>query len=211
MSFFGNLLNSIPVVGHAKGVLHYVCGDDEGGDKAILAATRGAAVVGAGAVGALAGPVGAIAAGAAAGAVYDTGAAIVTDGKQVAGIVKIFENPGEIGAWVGAGVDLVGDGLAGMGGGGGGIIENFVKEAEKKMVNEAEKFLLKQIVGTDGEFLVGRMAAFDGLAGVGVGVIIDNFGKEAGKKMAKKEAEKLVAGVAALALKAGNTQQTYFQ
>ena len=30
MSFFGNLVNAIPVVGHVKGVIHYIAGDEEG-------------------------------------------------------------------------------------------------------------------------------------------------------------------------------------
>lgn len=32
--------NGIPVVGHAKGVVHYVCGDKEGGDQAMKSSSR---------------------------------------------------------------------------------------------------------------------------------------------------------------------------
>lgn len=144
MPFFGDLLDALPIVGHVKGIVHYACGDEEGGDKAMRAATRSAAVVGAVTAGALAGPVGAIAAGAAAGAAYDTGTAIVTDGKQVSGVAKIFQNPGEISSWVGAGVDMVGDGLSGIGGGNLGNLVNVGKDAGKKMAKQTVKQVLKQ-------------------------------------------------------------------
>jgi hypothetical protein len=32
--------DGVPVVGHVKGVVHYVAGDTEGGDKAMRSATR---------------------------------------------------------------------------------------------------------------------------------------------------------------------------
>nr|CAH0101299.1 unnamed protein product [Daphnia galeata] len=140
MSFFGNLLNSIPVVGHVKGLIHYVCNDEEGGDRAMLSATRTVAVVGAVTAGALAGPVGAIAAGATAGAYYDTGVAIATDGKHVNGVAKIIEKPGEISSWVGAGIDVVGDGLCGVGAG----LNNVAKEAGKTVAKQGARQVLKQ-------------------------------------------------------------------
>lgn len=34
------VVNGIPVVGHVKGVVHYACGDKEGGDQAIKSSTR---------------------------------------------------------------------------------------------------------------------------------------------------------------------------
>jgi hypothetical protein len=140
MSFFGNLLDSLPVVGHVKGLIHYACNDEEGGDKAMRSATRSAAVLGAATAGALAGPAGAIAAGAAAGACYDTGTAIVTDGKHVSGVAKIFEKPDEISSWVGAGIDVVGDGCCGIGPG----LTNVAKEAGKTAVKQTTKEVLKQ-------------------------------------------------------------------
>jgi hypothetical protein len=98
-----------------KDWIHYVCNDEEGGDRAMLPATRSTAVLGAATAGALAGPAGAIAAGATAGAYYDTGVAIATDGKHVNAVAKIIEKPGEISSWVGAGIDVVGDGFCGVG------------------------------------------------------------------------------------------------
>ena len=55
-----DVVENIPGVGHVKGAVHYALGDNEKGNKAIMAANRGL-LVGAGA---LAGPAGAIAAGA---------------------------------------------------------------------------------------------------------------------------------------------------
>ena len=36
-----DLADSLPGIGHVKGGIHYACGDREGGDKAMMAATRG--------------------------------------------------------------------------------------------------------------------------------------------------------------------------
>lgn len=36
-----DLADAVPVVGHIKGGIHYACGDTEGGDKAMMHATRG--------------------------------------------------------------------------------------------------------------------------------------------------------------------------
>ena len=141
MPFWGDLLDSLPVVGHVKGVIHYACNDNEAGHRAMLSASRTSAVLGAATAGALAGPVGAIAAGAAAGAYYDTGVAIATDGKQVSGVAKIIDKPGEIGSWVGAGMDVVCDGCCGIGAAG---LNNLAKEAGKTVAKEAAKEALKQ-------------------------------------------------------------------
>jgi hypothetical protein len=69
MSFFGNLLNSIPGVGHAKGIVHFAFGDVQGGACAMKEATKSTVGMGAGTIGAIAGPVVAIAAATAATAV----------------------------------------------------------------------------------------------------------------------------------------------
>ncbi len=140
MSFIGNACNSTPGVGHVKGLIHYACNDKEGGDRAMRLATRTSAVLGAAAAGALAGPVGAIAAGAAAGVCYDTGVAVVTDGKHVHGVAKIFEKPGEMSSWVGAGIDVVGDGCCGIGAG----LGNVAKETAKTVAKQTTKEVLKQ-------------------------------------------------------------------
>lgn len=60
-------IDAIPGAGHLKGLVHYATGDTEGGDKAMKAATRTAAVLGAGA---LTGGVGAVGAGLAMDGLY---------------------------------------------------------------------------------------------------------------------------------------------
>lgn len=82
MSFLGGLLNSLPVVGHVKAVVHYACGDKDGGNRALWQATRTTAVVGAAVVGASAGPVGSIGAKIFTGAFFDTTMAIFTHDNQ---------------------------------------------------------------------------------------------------------------------------------
>lgn len=55
--------DGIPVVGHAKGLVHYAVGDTEGGNSAMKSAIRTTGTMAAGAGGFLVGgPVGAIAA-----------------------------------------------------------------------------------------------------------------------------------------------------
>ena len=61
------VLNGVPVVGHIKGGIHYACGDKDGGDQAMKAASRTTGVLGGGAVGILGGPAGMIAGGVAGG------------------------------------------------------------------------------------------------------------------------------------------------
>jgi hypothetical protein len=110
MSFW----NNIPIIGHAKGIVHYVCGDEEGGDKAMKAATRTTVVMGAGAGGFLvAGPVGAVVGGAGAGAEWDLVVAAATDGKEVNGVAKILDKPEDVDSYVEAGLTVVSDGIIG--------------------------------------------------------------------------------------------------
>ena len=72
MSWFGDIVDAIPVVGHVKGVVHYACGDQAGGDKAMVASSRSTCVAGGAAGGFLVGgPVGAVAGGMAGGAARD--------------------------------------------------------------------------------------------------------------------------------------------
>ncbi len=53
--------NSIPALGHAKALIHYACGDKEGGEQALDAANRNTLVMASGVGGfVLGGPVGAV-------------------------------------------------------------------------------------------------------------------------------------------------------
>lgn len=64
--------DGLPGLGHVKGKIHYAVGDEKGGDRAMKAASRTTAVVGAGVGGFIVGgPVGAALAGVATGAAMD--------------------------------------------------------------------------------------------------------------------------------------------
>ena len=65
------ILNMVPVAGHAKGGIHYICGDKEGGDAAMKSTSRTISVIGGAAGGMVAGPAGAIAGGIAGGQAMD--------------------------------------------------------------------------------------------------------------------------------------------
>ena len=56
-----NFADGIPVVGHVKGGIHYICGDKEGGDNAMKSSSRTVGVIGGGVGGFfVGGPAGAI-------------------------------------------------------------------------------------------------------------------------------------------------------
>lgn len=79
-------LNSIPLVGHFKGGLHYLKGDIKGGNRAMRAATRTTVVMGAGAATLVAGPVVSGMVAVAAATVWDGAESIATD--EATGIIK---------------------------------------------------------------------------------------------------------------------------
>lgn len=79
MNFFSNLVNSIPVVGHVNGFVHYATGDSKAGHEAMYSATRTSVVLGAGAVGSLAGLAESIAAAIYAETATDTVASITME------------------------------------------------------------------------------------------------------------------------------------
>jgi hypothetical protein len=117
-----SMINAIPVVGHAKGVVHNICGDHEGAKDAYLAATRTSTVLGAGAGGfLLAGPVGAVGAGLNAGVAWDAGTLIATNGKKANGVYKIVEtidkDPTDFWGYVDGSLGMINDGMTGYSGG----------------------------------------------------------------------------------------------
>jgi hypothetical protein len=110
-----NFADGIPVVGHAKGVIHYVVGDTEGGSNAMKSATRSAGVMAGGVAGfCVGGPAGAVAGGIYGGAVLDTTTSIITNKPSgyYAAIENIVKNPnpGDIFDTI---LMPVGDGLSG--------------------------------------------------------------------------------------------------
>lgn len=97
-----NFADGVPVLGHAKGAVHHILGDREGGNKAIVAATRTTGVMAGGAAGFLVGgPVGAVAAGIATGGVMDGAATLgasLREGEYkpegvFAGVQQVIDNP----------------------------------------------------------------------------------------------------------------------
>jgi len=120
------VLNGVPVVGHIKGGIHYACGDKDGGDQAMKAASRTTGVLGGGAVGILGGPAGMIAGGVAGGAAMDgitTGVESAVKGKytpsgQIASWTNLVnaDNPqAVVGGIVQVVMTPVGDAFAGRG------------------------------------------------------------------------------------------------
>ena len=120
-----NFTDAVPGVRHVKGAVHYACGDTEGGDNAMKAASRTTGAM-AGGVGGffVAGPPGAIAGGIGGAAAMDlitTGVdSAVHDEFRPAGLIQqgvdIAENPTDAGKWFDTGFMVVGDGLAGYAG-----------------------------------------------------------------------------------------------
>ncbi|KAL3837579.1 hypothetical protein ACJMK2_022990 [Sinanodonta woodiana] len=90
-------LDYVPVVGPLKGAVHYVCGDEEGGDNAVKASFHTTGVIGGGVTGFMVGgPVGA-AAGVVAGG-------FVMDFRFVEDVLRITKDPKDGGNYV----DLIG-------------------------------------------------------------------------------------------------------
>ena len=109
------MADGIPVVGHAKGLIHYACGDEEGGDRAMRSCTRSSGVIAGGVAGFfMGGPVGAVGGGIAAGVSMDSIATAVTDRPSgyIAAVEAVQKNPSPGGIF-----DLVAmpvfDGMAG--------------------------------------------------------------------------------------------------
>uniref|UniRef100_A0AC34FH74 Uncharacterized protein n=1 Tax=Panagrolaimus sp. ES5 TaxID=591445 RepID=A0AC34FH74_9BILA len=81
-----NVANGVPLIGHIKGGIHHLCGDEDGGDRAMKAANRSSVVIASGAAAGLASG----AAGIAAGATYDAVSSIASDQPQ--GIFASLDN-----------------------------------------------------------------------------------------------------------------------
>ena len=120
----GSCVDGLPVVGHAKGVVHYAMGDVDKGNRSMEAATRNVAVLGAGlATGGLgAGVALGPAAGVGAGVAYDATATAIdgaVNGKDstLHGSIALARpdkmKPNEL---VGSIIGIAGDGLTGAGG-----------------------------------------------------------------------------------------------
>jgi len=89
-----DLADSVPVVGHIKGAGHYLCGDKEGGDKAMKSASRTTGVIVGAGVGIAGGPAAMVAGGIAGGAAMDG----ITTGVE-SGLNGKYTPSGQIEAW----------------------------------------------------------------------------------------------------------------
>jgi len=105
--FYGGVFDSVPVVGHVKGAIHYACGDKEGGDNAMKAASRTTGSVIGAVAGIPLGPAG-IAAGAAAGAYVVDGITTGVDSAvhkeyrpngYVSTVTEVVKDPKDPGKW----------------------------------------------------------------------------------------------------------------
>lgn len=117
------VVNSTPVIGHVKGLLHYAAKDKERGDVAMKAASHTTAVAAGGVTGMIiGGPAGAVAGGISAGAAMD-GAISVVDSKlhdeeRLYGLFETFKKIDSRAMSSGDAVDTVGgflfDGMTGL-------------------------------------------------------------------------------------------------
>ena len=160
LNFASNFVDGVPLVGHFKGGIHYACGDTEGGDNAMKAASRVAGVMAGGVGGFLVGgPPGAVVGGIAGAAMMDgvtTGIdSAVHREFRPAGFVQqganIAENPKDAGLWFDAGFMVVGDGLAGLGGVEAAVKgKNFINQRYVRKQFEAKRQPLIEKVGKQG-------------------------------------------------------------
>lgn len=88
------LLDSTPGIGHVKGAVHDLFGDDEGARRAYFAANRTTGVIGGAVVGSAGGPAGAVAGGIAGGAAMDGAHTLYASAKD-----DKYSPQGQIAAW----------------------------------------------------------------------------------------------------------------
>lgn len=149
-------VDSVPVVGHVKGVGHYIANDTEHGNRCMLGATRGAAVLGAGVLtGGLGGGVvlGGLA-GVGTGMTYDGTVSVIDSAVHnenrphgLCAVIDDFEREGDPNKVVDFSLGLVGDFATGAGGAKAGeqlakavkirnqrkAVTNSIKNAQKKV------------------------------------------------------------------------------
>ncbi|KAE9550796.1 hypothetical protein FO519_005986 [Halicephalobus sp. NKZ332] len=155
-----NVADGIPVVGHAKGIIHHAVGDHEGGNRALNAATRSSVVIGSGfAAGIVTGGLGGIPAGIAAGGAYDITHAIVTKKRQgwVAGVENVIENP-SAGTIFDAAMIPVGDGMGGYAGGKmGSAIGKNMKISSLEAARDAKQAQIDSAIFGETDMTSGQM------------------------------------------------------
>lgn len=117
-----SIIDSVPLVGHVKGTVHYVVGDKEGGDNAMKSASRSVGTMVGGATGMLAGgPVGAMVGGITGGLALDSVTTAVDSEihgeEKLSGMFKqiddLQKNPKDSGKWFDTLIWFAGDAAAG--------------------------------------------------------------------------------------------------
>ncbi|ESO95417.1 hypothetical protein LOTGIDRAFT_160555 [Lottia gigantea] len=151
------MVDAIPVVGHAKGGIHYICGDKDGGDNAMKASSRTTGVMAGGAGGFLVGgPVGAVAGGMAGASVMDTVTSIVDSevhgDSRPTGYIKqigdIIEDPKDPGKWFDVTFSAVGDAMTGYSGGQAvKNLKNFKNQREVRNKFDSQRQALSDKIG----------------------------------------------------------------
>nr|XP_037872608.1 uncharacterized protein LOC119628372 isoform X1 [Bombyx mori] len=185
MNFISNVLDSIPVVGHVKGVVHYAVGDTEGGNNSMYQSTRTSAVLAGGAVGCLAGP-----AGAALGGVYG---GMITDGLVSAAKnepVGIFESSANIGRDIASGKNPMASvgsasfkiAMDGIGGFGMGGVSSVASKVPAKAVAKTIEGTVKKAAATIGEEMIEKS----------VQLTAEEMTKIVAKKVSEKAVKKAV-------------------
>lgn len=165
-----NFVDGFPAVGHVKGGVHYACGDKEGGDRAMKAASRRTGVIGGGFVGGIVGgPVGGIAGGIAGGVAVDgmtTGieSAVHKEYRpagHVATATNILKGEANVGEVFDAAAGVGFDGLAGYGAGKAGLrfrnrknTQLYRVAREQEVQNTIKTGKLKDLPGPHSEYWV---------------------------------------------------------
>ncbi|XP_066975328.1 uncharacterized protein [Macrobrachium rosenbergii] len=154
----GGLVDSVPLVGHLKGGIHYACGDKNRGDVAMKASSHTSAAI-AGGIGGffVGGPVGATLGGMAAGSAMDSIITLSEFGVsrrfKPEGILKPLSDPKNPGKWVDAVAGVIVDGILGKGAGALVAKSNIQPSALHMAVSEEKKKIIKSLVQLAAETL----------------------------------------------------------
>ena len=137
--YLANTVDATPLIGHVKGLVHFVQGDVAKGHDSMASATRSTSVLLAGAGGFfIGGVVGAFVLGTQAGIIWDAGVCIATKGKKKSGLARI--DPRDPWTCVDAFVGVIGDGMAGLSVQ-GGVTLTQLETAETYLENQGDDCL----------------------------------------------------------------------
>ncbi|XP_068241205.1 uncharacterized protein [Palaemon carinicauda] len=147
----GGFVDSVPLVGHLKGGIHYARGDRNRGDVAMKASSHTSAAI-VGGIGGffVGGPLGATLGGMAAGTAMDSIITLsefgVSRRYKPEGILKPLSDPRNPGKWVDAVAGVIVDGILGKGAGALAAKSNVQPSALNIAVSEENKKVIKSLV-----------------------------------------------------------------